>query len=541
MKRIISVLLVAVLALGMLTACGSSGTGAATGNNTATSAVSNEDRVLHMYTTSTLTSTDWQTTTLMDDMRILWVQVYEGLYGMDESKGGYINLLAKDIAVSDDGLTYTVTLVDAQFQNGDPLTAEDVVFSYENAMQNPRFNYVTSFINKVEAQDDKTVVFTLDYPYSAISHTFWTVKIYSKREYEEVTASGKAFGVEPNTAATGPYILTAYDANTVTLEANENYWGGAPEIKHVQYQVISESAAQVIAYENNELDYFYNVPNSDWENVSKTAGDNCEMVTANDVYVMFINYLSPTNNNILGNEKVREAIMYCINKADCINGGLGGYGTPAYEYMYHEYVATSPNYEDGNFKVFDYDLEKARQCLLDAGLTEEELAKGVDVGSIITYGTPTSTLGKMCVVAQANLAAIGLNATVEVQDYSVIGPRMYDQDYDIAFFSDSGNFDFNNIRQQVHSESVGMYLVRYKDPASPFDWEKIESLVDAGVATADVAERYDVYTELWAMIADTATILPIAHAGCGIAWSRNITFDGLCPTYYHIDSFHWAN
>lgn len=88
MKRIISVLLVAVLALGMLTACGSSGTGAATGNNTATSAVSNEDRVLHMYTTSTLTSTDWQTTTLMDDMRILWVQVYEGLYGMDESRWG---------------------------------------------------------------------------------------------------------------------------------------------------------------------------------------------------------------------------------------------------------------------------------------------------------------------------------------------------------------------------------------------------------------------------------------------------------------------
>lgn len=65
--------------------------------------------MLHMYTTSTLTSTDWQTTTLMDDMRILWVQVYEGLYGMDESKGGYINLLAKDIAVSDDDQNFAKT------------------------------------------------------------------------------------------------------------------------------------------------------------------------------------------------------------------------------------------------------------------------------------------------------------------------------------------------------------------------------------------------------------------------------------------------
>lgn len=529
MKKVVSVLLVTLLLIASLAGCGSDDKK----ENAA-------DRVLQMYTTSALTSTDWQTTTLTSDMQILWVQVFEGLYGMDESQGGYINLLAKDVAVSEDGLTYTVTLVDANFQNGDPLTAEDVVFSYQKAMENARFNYVTSFINNIEAADEKTVVFTLDYPYSAIAHTFWTVKIYSKREYEEVVASGKEFGTEPHTAATGPYILTAYDASTVTLEANEDYFLGAPEIKHVKYQVISEVAAQVIAFENGELDYFQNVPNSDWENVKETAGDNCEMVIANDVKVMFINYLSPTNNNILGNDKVREAIMYAINKDDCIKGGLAGNGMPAYEYMYHGYVATSPNYEDGNFATYDFDLEKAHQCLLDAGFTEEEIAAGIDVGTIMTYGSSSSILGKMTVVVQANLAAIGLKADVEVQDYSVIGPRMYAQDYDIALFGDSGNFDFNNIRQQVHSESVGMYLVRYKDEASPFDWQKIEELVDEGVATADTAARYEVYTELWSIIADTKTIYPIAHSGYGVAWSDNITIDGLCPSYYHINSFHWA-
>ena len=529
MKKLTAIIITLVMLLAVLAGCG--------GGNKEDAA----DRVLQMYTSSALTSADWQTTTLTSDMQILWVQVFEGLYGIDESRGGYVNLLADNVDVSEDGLTYTVTLVDANFQNGDPLTAEDVVFSYKKAMENSRFNYVTSFINDITAADEKTVVFTLDYPYSAIAHTFWTVKIYSQREYEEIEASGKAFGTEGHTAATGPYIITGFDASTVTLEANEDYWGGAPDIKHVKYQVISDAAAQVVAFENNELDYFPNVPNSEWENVSKTAGDNCEMVTANDVKVMFINYLSPTNNNILGNPKVREAIMYAVNKDDCIKGGLSGYGIPAYEYMYHEYVATSPNYEDGTFKTYDYNLDMAHQCLLDAGFSEEEIAAGIDVGTIMTYGNNTTILGKMTVVIQGNLKAAGLIADVDVQDYSVIGPRMYAQDYDIALFGDSGNFDFNNIRQQVHSESVGMYLVRYKDPASPFDWQKIEALVDEGVSTSDTADRYKVYTELWSIIADTATIYPIAHSGYGIAWSDRITIDGLCPSYYHIKNFHWAD
>ena len=530
MKKTLAILIAALFILASFVGCGGGG-----------KSTDNADRVLQMYTSSALTSADWQTTTLTSDMQFLWVQVFEGLYGMDESKGGYIDLLAKDVQVSEDGLVYTVTLVDATFQNGDPLTAEDVVFSYGKAMENARFNYVTSFINNIEAKDEKTVVFTLDYPYSAIAHTFWTVKIYSKREYEEIVASGKEFGVEGHTAATGPYIITGFDASSVTLEANENYWKGAPDIKHVHYQVISDAAGQVVAFENGELDYFPNVPNSDWENVKAKAGDNCEMVTANDVKVMFINYLSPTNNGILGNPLVREAIMYAVNKDHCIKAGLAGYGMPAFEYMYHGYVATSPNYEDGTFKTYDYDPDKAHQCLLDAGFTEEEIAAGINVGTIMTYGNSTTILGKMTVAVQGDLKEVGLIADVDVQDYSVIGPRMYAQDYDIALFGDSGNFDFNNIRQQVHSESVGMYLVRYKDPASPFDWERIEALVDQGVATSDTADRYKVYTELWAIIADTATIYPIAHSGYGIAWSDNITIDGLCPSYYHIDSFHWAN
>ena len=124
-KKLAALLLSCLLLIPMLAACGgngdSSNPGGASGNP--------EDRTLRMRTVAALVSTDWQNSTLTYDMQVLWVHVFESLYSIDEAHGGYYNQLAKDVQVSEDGLTYTVTIVDATFQNGDPLTAEDVVFS----------------------------------------------------------------------------------------------------------------------------------------------------------------------------------------------------------------------------------------------------------------------------------------------------------------------------------------------------------------------------------------------------------------------------
>ena len=151
-KKALAIVCAAALLGALFVGCGSEDSGSG----------GSEDKVLTVRLQQPLQSTDWQATTNAEGMKITWVQLFEGLYGINEADGGYYNLLAKDIDVSDDGLTYTIELVDATFQNGDPLTAGDVVFSYEEAMKNSRFNYVTSMIDKVEAKDDKTVVMTLD-------------------------------------------------------------------------------------------------------------------------------------------------------------------------------------------------------------------------------------------------------------------------------------------------------------------------------------------------------------------------------------------
>jgi len=526
--RIIGIILSALMVVGIITGCSNNAAPAASEPAKTDNSASSEtvaDKTIRLRLTASLASLDWEQTTNTRDMKV-WHQMYEGLYGMDEANNGYYQELAKEVDVSEDGMIYTITLQDGvKFQNGDDLKASDVVFSYKRAMKNSRFNYLTSMIADVEAVDGGTVKISLKTPYSPIGHTFYCIKVLSEKE---VTAQGDKFGTIPHKAGTGAYYVSEYDVATgVKLQAFEDYWRGAPAIKSVNYIVISDETAAIIAYENGELDYFEDAPLSDWKALSKVAGDNNTLIKGNNIMFMAINYLSP--NKALADLKVRQAIFHAVNKTDVNLAVSDGYGAEATQYMPSEYVATSP--VDG-FKTYDYDLELSKKLLAEAGYPN-----GLDVGTIMTYGASTSNNAKMAQVLQANLANAGITAAVSVMEAAVVTPKLYAQEYDICVFADSGNYDYNNIRQQVHSESTGMYVVKYKD--GPFDWKRLEELVDLGVAKVDANERRAHYTELWSIVMDSATILPVLHRPVAIVWAPDLNIGKPVPTYYKIRTFNW--
>jgi peptide/nickel transport system substrate-binding protein len=537
-KSYLAFLLAVVMIASMLTGCSSGNdTSAPNPSTTPAPAEQAEDKILKIRKTTSMVSTDWEKTTATEDIQIIWIQVFEGLYGMNEGKGGYYNELAKDIKVSDDQLVYTIALEDATFQNGDKLKASDVVFSYDRAMKNSRFNYLTNMIESIKAVDDMTVEFKLKYPYAAIAHTFFSIKISSERE---VTEAGEAFGTVPHTAGTGPYYISGYDpASGVKLTAYENYWRGAPKIKNVEYVVITEDSAAVIAYENGEIDYMHNAPTAEWEAIVAASGGNNDMIKGNSIRTFNINWQSPVNNGILGNEKVRQAIFYAINKENVMKAATNGFGAVAYEYIPSEYCATSPPASAGGFKIYDYDPAKVKSLLMEAGYSENEIKNGIYIGKLTTYGAQTGEKAKAATVIQANLAEVGLKCDVEVADVAIISPRLHAYDYDICIFGDSGNFDYNNIRQQVHSESVGMNVVNYAADNSPLDYKRVEELCTLGVSTNDVEKRLEYYTELWSRVMDSATIMPLLNMPIGIAWSGAVDPGVLSPSYYHIYDFTW--
>lgn len=538
-KKYLSLLLTVLLILSTFAGCSFQSNTKASGNSAPPSAstVGNNDRVLKIRKTTSLNSADWEKTTTTEDMQIIWIQVFEGLYGMNEGKGGYYLELAKDVQINDDQTIYTITLTDATFQNGDALKASDVVFSYNRAMQNSRFNYLTNMIQEVKAIDDKTVEISLKYPYAAIIHTFFSIKISSERE---VTEAGQAFGTLPHTAGTGPYYISEYDpASGVKLTAYENYWNGPANIKNIEYVVITEDSAAVIAYENKELDYIHDAPTAEWDALVAASNGNNSMIKSNTIRTFNINWQSQVNDGILNNEYVRQAIFYAINKENVMKAATNGYGAVANEFIPSDYCNTSPPASKGGFKVYDYDPEKSKSLLLQAGYTQEDIDKGIYVGKLSTYGAQTGEKAKAATVIQANLAQVGLICDVEIADVAIVAPKLHVFEYDLCIYGDSGNFDFNNIRQQVHSESVGTSVVNYAADNSPLDYKRVEELCDLGVSTSDVDKRLEYYTELWKRVMDSATILPLLNMSTGIVWSDAIEPGVLSPTYYHIYDFVW--
>jgi hypothetical protein len=84
-----------------------------------------------------------------------------------------------------------------------------------------------------------------------------------------------------------------------------------------------------------------------------------------------------------------------------------------------------------------------------------------------------------------------------------------------------------------------MYLVRYKDEKSPFNWERLEELVDLGVSTPVLEERLEYYTELWSIVMDSATIQPLLHKPVGIVWSGDLEIGKPVPNFYKVRTFSW--
>ena len=151
-------------------------------------------------------------------------QVCDTLIEADATGEGIAPGLAESWEVSDDELTYTFKLRDAKFSNGEPVTVEDVVFSYQTSAR-PDGTYAFLFepVESIEAADDMHVRFTLKEPYSPLlpSTSIFAASVVHKATYE---ADPDKFGNSP--VCSGAFKVDEYKRGSHTiLSRNEHYWG----------------------------------------------------------------------------------------------------------------------------------------------------------------------------------------------------------------------------------------------------------------------------------------------------------------------------
>ncbi|WP_433585171.1 ABC transporter substrate-binding protein [Microbacterium hydrocarbonoxydans] len=315
--------------------------------------------------------------------------VYEGLYKLTDD-GEVEPLLAESAEVSDDGLTYTITLKDGvSFHSGKALTSADVKASVEAVTaEDSQSARKSAFevISSIETPDEATVVFTL----SQRSISF----LYNLSYVWIVNAD--ATDLETTEDGTGPYTLDEWKkGSTLTLDRWDDYWGDAAKNAEVVYTYFTDATAENNALLTGEIDLITSVQSPDA--LDQFTGDDyviAEGTSTTKELLAFNDRVAPFDNAL-----VRKAIYSAVDTKKLLNSIWGDYGTLIGSMV----PPTDPWYEDLT-AVNPYDVDLAKQELAEAGYPD---------GFEFTLDTPSyDPHPAVAEFLQSQLAEVGITVKI---------------------------------------------------------------------------------------------------------------------------------
>ncbi|MDR2174328.1 MAG: ABC transporter substrate-binding protein [Synergistaceae bacterium] len=475
-------------------------------------------RTLNLSTLAPLTTVDPHNTTNLQDITFL-KQVFEPLVFQNEATGDYELRIAEGYSVAPDGLAYTFNIrKGVKFHNGRDLKASDVVFSLKRAAENPKVRNYLVTVADVSAPDEYTVVVKLKQPNAAFLNNQNMVFIVNRAEVEE---QGEEFGTKLTLAGTGPYFLTSLKHDVEwTCDAFPAYYRGEAPIKKLHYVPITDASAGLIAFESGELDW-YIAPIANWDALSSNPKYKTELVPANHISFICVNYLKKP----LDDDNLRKAIAYAIDK-DAMNIAVfSGHAVNA-DFLIGAQNTGAPT----TGIVYDYDLQKAKEYL-----AKSAYPKGTHIGSINC--SAGGNYEKMAVVLQANLAEIGLTCDINRLESATNLEYARTQKFDLLATGGEVVGDFDAWRLYCDTRAVGAYYVKYE--GGKFDYKKMDKLWDDGISVADTAKRKEIYTELNNMIMDTATMLPVFHRPTPFVWTTDLNIPRNYSIFPQVYEWSW--
>ena len=222
-----------------------------------------------------------------------------------------------------DGNVVTATLREANFSDGNPVTADDIVYSWDTLRADPSQGpYMSNYITDVEKVDDKTVKITVvrdDESWKNILAE--TIYIIPNGCYDP---EANDYASEPMIGS-GAYVFESVDeARTVTLKANEDYWGGAPTFKTVVIQAPVDSSTSLVALQNGEVNCVSMMEATAVETAREDANLNVVEFEAWGQQMLGV---------LVGDQPFRSAIFHAINRQNIVDIVTGGAAEPANQFF----------------------------------------------------------------------------------------------------------------------------------------------------------------------------------------------------------------
>lgn len=434
--------------------------------------------------------------------------------------GTIIEGLAYMPEISEDGKTYTFTLKDdIKWQDGTPITSQDFDFTFKYIMDKTytgRFERETLNVLGWEAYrdgtsteiegfkiiDDKTFSVTMASPNAkTLAYFSKDLKPLAKHVYGADYVQGNAKDLDKfnrNPFGNGAYKFVSYkDGEEVTLVANENYYKGVPKIKNLVFRVVNETN-QMLLLENGDVDIMASTVAVTAENLLLLQ--QLGFINANIVEYLGYGYVAINHNEpIMQDLNVRKALAYGLDRSSVVEAAFGG---QANVIDIPQSTVSWAYPEDGDYTHYEYNPEKAKQLLEEAGwkvgsdgIREKD---GVKLSLKFLASSPNSVNDVLVPVMIDNYKAIGIELKAEQMEFRTLVDKQSEAkegkfSYHLAFLAWS--LDIDPDPTSTFASNGANNKVGYSNPT-------VDKLLNDALNEMDITKRKELYAQLYKEISE---------------------------------------
>jgi peptide/nickel transport system substrate-binding protein len=396
------------------------------------------------------------------------------------------------------------------FSDGEPLTVEDVIYSYQLSM-NPKINAprLRAYLGKIKSVDktgEDEVTFTMAEPYFEALDLCGSMDIlpkhfYSKFDPEEINQNpGLIMG-------TGPYKLRDpagwRPGQKIELVRNESYWGPPGTFSRMIFLEVEEEAAQETMFGNGEIDVYRALPEQFDRALknSRISGHANSFVidsTINGYYFIAWNQLRGGQKTLFSDARVRKAMTLLANRQQICRDVFLGYATP----ISGPASAGSPQL-DPSILPLPYDVQAGKALLADAGFLDRngdgvlESADGKPFRFKLSYGSGNATVDRYMLFLKDGYAKAGITVDLDPADWPILLKKEDQRDYDAIHMGWAGALE-SDLYQEFDSSQIADAGDNFMSYANP----ELDKVVREARRTVDRAKRMELWHQAHRILAE---------------------------------------
>jgi len=462
--------------------------------------------------------------------------LYESLFVFNLLTGDIEPLLAAGMTFVDD-LTIEIPLRDGtRWQDGTPLTAEDVVFTYKLAWDHDDLDYSVfrDYVTDVVATDDRTIQMKLNperLNVGLVKRYLSNVHILPQHIWAERAASDTPLSqyVDLEPVGSGPYKVLDYSIERIALVRDDNYWGipvfGTPAPKYVVHPIFGSNDEGNLAFQRGNVDLSQQFAPQIWKMweeqnlpVGTWFAEEPYHVPGN-IPLLHLNITRPGLDNVL----VRRALAYAINYEQIAATAMSRYSTPVQPSLIIP--------EGGEAKFFDaeqvaelgweYNPDKAKEILeVELGATKGDdgiyvLPDGTRLGpyTILASFGWTDWQTAVEIVAQ-NATEAGIDVTTEYPEAPTVISRRNVGDFDMVIWTHSGATPaspWQRFRDTLDKRGVPDF-----GEAAFWNWNRfshpdVPDLLDQAAAATDEETQRQLFSALDRIFLENIPVIPLMY------------------------------